>query len=110
MIAYTIATPAEEATKRGLGHFESALEVGKKYARDSEEYKNSLGERNHMGRQIPKLLDRFECDMIVLPTNVAVEPADVGGCPVVSVPMGFYPPGTEIVRQNGMVEVGPGIP
>ncbi|KAF7943182.1 hypothetical protein EAE96_011119 [Botrytis aclada] len=109
VIAYTIATPAEEATKRGLGHFESALEVGKKYARDSEEYTNSLAE-THMGRQIPKLLDKFDCDMIVLPTNVAVEPADVGGCPVVSVPMGFYPPGTEIVRQDGMVEVGPGIP
>ncbi|KAM0184766.1 hypothetical protein ACHAPC_005676 [Botrytis cinerea] len=110
VIAYTIATPAEEAMKRGLGHFESALEVGKNYIKDSEEYKNSLTERNHMGRQIPKLLDKFECDMIVLPTNVAVEPADVGGCPVVSVPMGFYPPGTEIVRQSGMVEVGPGIP
>lgn len=110
VIAYTIATPAEEAMKRGLGHFESALEVGKNYTKDSEEYKNSLTERNHMGRQIPKLLDKFECDMIVLPTNVAVEPADVGGCPVVSVPMGFYPPGTEIVRQSGMVEVGPGIP
>ncbi|TEY85100.1 hypothetical protein BOTCAL_0017g00120 [Botryotinia calthae] len=93
VIAYTVATPAEEATKRGLGHFESALEVGKKYTRDSEEYKNSLAERNHMGKQIPKLLDKFECDMIVLPTSVAVEPADVGGCPV-----------------NGMVEVGPGIP
>ncbi|TGO84337.1 hypothetical protein BPOR_0517g00040 [Botrytis porri] len=110
IIAYTTATPAEEATKRGLGHFESALEVGKKYTRDSEEYRNSMAERNHMGRQIPKLLDKFNCDMIVLPTNVAVEPADVGGCPVVSVPMGFYPPETEIVRQNGMVEVGPGIP
>ncbi|KAM0143944.1 hypothetical protein ACHAP3_001211 [Botrytis cinerea] len=110
VIAYTIATPAEEAMKRGLGHFESALEVGKNYTKDSEEYKNSLAERNHMGRQIPKLLDKFECDIIVLPTNVAVEPADVGGCPVVSVPMGFYPPGTEIVRQSGMVEVGPGIP
>ncbi|TGO56632.1 hypothetical protein BCON_0075g00220 [Botryotinia convoluta] len=110
VIAYTIATPAEEATQRGLGHFESALEVGKKYAKDSEEYKNSSAERNHMGRQIPKLLDKFECDMIALPTNVAVEPADVGGCPVVSVPMGFYPPETEIVRQSEMVEVGPGIP
>ncbi|TGO43227.1 hypothetical protein BHYA_0002g00310 [Botrytis hyacinthi] len=110
VIAYTNATPAEEAAKRGLGHFESALEVGKKYARDSEEYRNSMAERNRMGRQIPKLLDKFDCDMIVLPTNVAVEPADVGGCPVVSVPMGFYPPETEIMRQNGMVEVGPGIP
>ncbi|TGO18646.1 hypothetical protein BTUL_0008g00270 [Botrytis tulipae] len=110
VITYTIATPAEEAMKRGLGHFESALEVGKKYARDSEGYRNSMAERNHMGKQIPKLLDKFDCDMIVLPTNVAVEPADVGGCPVVSVPMGFYPPETEIVRQNGMVEVGPGIP
>ncbi|THV48048.1 hypothetical protein BGAL_0271g00140 [Botrytis galanthina] len=110
VIAYTNATPAEEATKRGLGHFESALEVGKKYARDSEEYRNSMAERNRMGRQISKLLDKFDCDSIVLPTNVAVEPADVGGCPVVSVPMGFYPPETEIVKQNGMVEVGPGIP
>lgn len=69
-----------------------------------------MAERDHMGRQIPKLLDKFDCDMIVLPTNVAVEPADVEGCPVVSIPMGFYPPETAIVRQNGMVEVGPGIP
>ncbi|TGO69869.1 hypothetical protein BOTNAR_0006g00580 [Botryotinia narcissicola] len=110
VIDYTNATPAEEAIKRGLGHFESALELGEKYAKDSEEYRNSMVERNYMGRQIPKLLDKFDCDLIVLPRNVAVEPADVGGCPVVSVPMGFHPPETEIVRQNGMVEVGPGIP
>lgn len=63
-----------------------------------------------MGREIPKLLDKFECDIIVLPTSVAAEPADVGGCPVVSVPMGFYPEGTEVRREGGMVDVGPRIP
>ena len=64
-----------------------------------------------MGKQISKLLDKFECDMVVLPTNVAMEPADVGGNPVVNVPMGFYPEGTDVIRKsNGLVDVGPGIP
>ncbi|KAJ8063912.1 hypothetical protein OCU04_007762 [Sclerotinia nivalis] len=110
IISYTIATPAEEASTRGYSFFESCLEAGKTYSPNSEEYKNSKNEREYMGKQIPKLLDKFECDMIVLPTCVAVEPADVGGNPVVSVPMGYYPAGTEISRLNGMVDVGPGIP
>lgn len=63
-----------------------------------------------MGKQIPMLLDKFECDMILLPTNLAIEPADVGGNPIVCVPMGYYPPGTEVIEKDGMVDVGPGIP
>ncbi|KAF7876655.1 hypothetical protein EAF04_001740 [Stromatinia cepivora] len=110
IISYTIATPVEEASTRGYSFFESCLEAGKTYSHNSEGYTYSKAEREYMGKQIPKLLDKFECDMIVLPTCVAVEPADVGGNPVVSVPMGYYPAGKEISRQNGMVDVGPGIP
>lgn len=109
-MSYTIATSAEEASTRGYSFFESCLEAGNTYTRDSEEYKNSRAERESMGRQIPKLLDKCGCDMIVLPTNLAMEPADVGGNPVVNVPMGFYPMGTEIRMRNGLVDCGPGIP
>ncbi|KAB8293264.1 hypothetical protein EYC80_007595 [Monilinia laxa] len=110
VMSYTIATTTEEASTRGYSFFESCLEAGDTYSRDSEEYKNSRAEREYMGKQIPKLLDKFECDMIVLPTNLAMEPADVGGNPVVNVPMGFYPMGTEISMRNGLVDCGPGIP
>ncbi|QSZ31323.1 hypothetical protein DSL72_000886 [Monilinia vaccinii-corymbosi] len=110
VISYTIATPTEEASTRGYSYFESCLRAGKTYSRGSEEYKHSKAERDYMGKQIPKLLDKFGCDMIVLPTNLAMEPADVGGNPVVSVPMGFYPMGMEVSRRNDLVDCGPGIP
>lgn len=110
IISYTITTPAEEASTRGYAFLESCLQAGKSYSHNSDEYINSKAEREYMGRQISKLLDKFECDMILLPTCVAVEPADVGGNPVVSVPMGYYPAGTEVTIQNGMVDFGPGIP
>ncbi|ESZ96658.1 hypothetical protein SBOR_2917 [Sclerotinia borealis F-4128] len=111
IISYTLATPAEEASTRGYSFFASCLHAGQTYSRNSEEYLNSKAERENMGKQISKLLDKFECDMILLPTNLAMEPADVGGNPVVSVPMGYYPEGTEVIRKgNGLVDVGPGIP
>ncbi|CAD6443092.1 f36f43c8-6391-4823-9442-09779ff9632e [Sclerotinia trifoliorum] len=110
IISYTITTPAEEASTRGYTFLESCLKAGNTYSPISEEYINSKTEREYMGKQILKLLDKFECDMILLPTCVAVEPADVGGNPVVSVPMGYYPAGTEIMRRNGMVDAGAGIP
>src|SRR5690349_3279230 len=87
IISYTITTPAEEASTRGYTFVESCLKAGNTYSPISEEYINSKTEREYMGKQTLKLLDKFECDMILLPTCVAVEPADVGGNPVVSVPM-----------------------
>ncbi|PQE19304.1 amidase protein [Rutstroemia sp. NJR-2017a BVV2] len=93
VIEYLKTTPAEEASIRTLEYFENYVTID-------------------MGKQIPKLLERYSCDVIMLPTKVACEPADVGGNPVVGVPMGYYPEDTEVTRKqsNGLVDIGPGVP
>ncbi|KAM3072192.1 hypothetical protein ACMFMF_007585 [Clarireedia jacksonii] len=112
IIEYLKTTPEEEADIRNLEYLENYVTIGQQYTRESREYKRSLAQRLDMGKQIPKLLERYSCDIIMLPTNVACEPADVGGNPVVGVPMGYYPEYTEVTRKqsNGLVDVGPGVP
>jgi amidase len=112
VIEYLKTTPEEEANIRTLEYFENYVTIGQKYTRESEEYKRSLAHRLDVGKQIPKLLERYSCDVIMLPTKVACEPADVGGNPVVGVPMGYYPEDTEVTRKqsNGLVNIGPGVP
>lgn len=57
-------------------------------------------------------LAAFNLDALILPTNYSPNLPALAGLPVVTVPMGFYPPNSSVsVSQNwGLVEVGPNIP
>jgi amidase len=112
VIEYLKKAPVKEADVRTLEYFENYATIGQKYTGESEEYKRSLAQRLGMGKHIPKLLERYSCDIIMLPVKVACEPADVSGNPVVGVPLGYYPEDTEVMRKqsNGLVDIGPGMP
>lgn len=93
-----------------MTEFIASEQVGQKYDMDSDEFKVSLSRRHRIGRQIPELLDRHNCDLIAVPSIDTS--ADVGGCPTVAVPSGFYPEQTPIQRRRGggLVTVGPNVP
>jgi amidase len=63
---------------------------------------------------IDAALSRHRCDVILSPTlSVTLQTfAAKAGSPVLSVPMGVYPLGTRVEKdeRNGLVNVAPGIP
>ena len=64
-----------------------------------------------MGGGILGALKRDKLDAVVLPTEFAPTWAAGVGSPIISVPMGSYPAGTPIVRNDwGLVTSGPNVP
>ncbi|KAK0657888.1 amidase signature domain-containing protein [Cercophora newfieldiana] len=60
-------------------------------------------------------MDRHGCDVVLAPAGSLDLQAfsSIGGNPVMTVPMGFYPEGTKVERdehRGGLVSVAPGIP
>jgi amidase len=60
-------------------------------------------------------MDRHDCDVLIAPAgSLTLQSfASMGGNPAMTVPMGFYPEGTEVRRdemRGGLVSVAPGIP
>lgn len=56
-------------------------------------------------------LDRHDLTAVAMPTSLATEWTAVVGAPMVSVPLGHYPPGADEVRLgDGVVETAPGVP
>ena len=57
-------------------------------------------------------LSSYNLDALILPTNYAPNLPARAGLPVVTVPMGFYPSNTTVVKSNlwNLVEIGPNIP
>lgn len=110
LIQYTKDHPDEMASEYGMMEWEKAEKFAEKYAPDSPEVAASMERRHRMGRQIPQLMDRYNCDLLVLTGSVDTT-AEVGGCPCLSVPLGRYPDDQETQKtEAGHVDVGPNIP
>ena len=58
------------------------------------------------------LLANYSLDALILPTNFSPGLPALVGTPVVTVPLGFYPPSEAVVnnRRGTLVETGPNIP
>jgi hypothetical protein len=64
----------------------------------------------HLGKELARLLDDHQCDMLVAPTSMDL-PLDLGGLPSVSVPIGFYSTNRNATKNaEGMITKGPNIP
>lgn len=111
LIKYTKDTPEEENDKWGVDEWLKCEDLGSKYGSESIQFQQSLDWRNRIGQQISELLDRTECDFIFVPSTVDTS-ANVGGCPTVGVPLGFYPDETPVTRRksSGLVTIGPNVP
>ncbi|KAJ5090975.1 hypothetical protein N7532_009659 [Penicillium argentinense] len=101
----------EECEKWGVDEWLKCEELGQQYGPQSEQFKRSLAWRQHIGQQIHELLERTQSDLIFVPSTVDTS-ANVGGCPTVGVPLGFYPADTPVSRRksSGLVTVGPNVP
>ena len=57
-------------------------------------------------------LDRNKLDALIMPTFASFHLPAIAGLPVITVPLGFFPPDTPVVMnaKGTMVSVGPGIP
>ena len=57
-------------------------------------------------------LDRYHLDALVMPTFTSFYLPAIAGLPIVTVPLGFFPPGTPLGRnaKGTLYNVAPGIP
>ena len=57
-------------------------------------------------------LDRYGLDALVMPTFASFHLPSIAGLPIVTVPLGFYPPDTEIAMnlKGTLVNVAPNVP
>lgn len=111
VIKYTRDTPEEQNDKWGMDEWLKCEDLGTEYGPESDEFRRSLDWRNRIGRQISELLDRTDCDFIFVPSTVDTS-ANVGGCPTISIPLGFYPEEAPVTRRkpSGLVTTGPNVP
>ncbi|MCJ1359548.1 MAG: hypothetical protein MMC33_009550 [Icmadophila ericetorum] len=110
VMEYTENTPCEEYTRWRMSEWIEVEAAAGKYGKDSKEYKRSCHRRSRTAGQILELLDRYDCDLLLVSgaTNTS---ADIAGCPAISVPMSSFPKDSPIKRtENGMVSKGPNIP
>ena len=58
------------------------------------------------------VLDKYDLDALVMPTFTSFLLPAIAGLPVVSVPLGFFPSGTNVVwnAKGNLINVAPGIP
>lgn len=107
---YTAATPSEAKAEYGMEAWRRAERFSQETPPGSSKYHSSQERRRRMAKQIPELLDRTKCDLIVL-TGATDTTAEVGGCPCLSVPLGRFPDDQKLEKNEfGHVSTGPNIP
>lgn len=110
VMTYTINEADERYTDFGMKDFEAALRALSEHEKEPEKYRRSLDRRNHIGKQLPELLEREQCDLLVAPSWTETT-ANIGGCPQISVPIGKYPSDFKTkLNTDGRLIEGPGIP
>ena len=57
-------------------------------------------------------LDKYNCDVLAMPTFASFHLPAIAGLPIITVPLGYYPANTSLVMNSKgtMVSVAPGIP
>ena len=108
LVRFTTDDPSEENSKYGCGWLENANRST--LTSDSPELIERKEGQERLGHEIQELLDKYECDAIMVPTSTDI-PYDLGGNPAISVPMGFYSKDKKVTRTKfGAVTKGPNIP
>ena len=109
---FTHHFPQEDYPDRDTGVWDMALSLG--FNNTSPEfwpyYQLNLEIAGPQG--ILGLLKNYSLDALILPTNFSPGLPALVGTPVVTVPLGFYPPSEPVVRnmRGTLVETGPNIP
>ena len=112
LIHYTKTTPEEGYPFRDIALWEVAMEYPYE-DNTSEFFAEAYGRLYKWGTEggITGVLDKFNLDALVHPTDFANHPAGPGGLPLLSVPIGFAPADTrKRCGRGGMMEAGPNTP
>ncbi|MCJ1271812.1 hypothetical protein MMC22_011717 [Lobaria immixta] len=104
--------PLEDYPDRDTALFDRLLAVGSNNTSQEflDAYQTNLAIAGPQG--ILGLLANFSLDALILPTAYSPGLPALAGLPVVTVPLGFFPYNTTVVRneRKTLVEVGPNIP
>lgn len=109
---FTRAFPPEDYPDRDTGVWDESLALG--YGNTDPRfwaaYQTNLEIAGPQG--ILGLLTNYSLDALILPTDFSPGLPALVGLPVITVPLGFYPPNTTVVRnrRGTLVETGPNIP
>lgn len=109
---FTQNFPPEDYPDRDTAIWDQALALN--YSNTSPEFWQQYQTNLEIsGRQgILGLLTNYSLDALILPTAFAPELPALNGLPLITVPMGFYPPNTTVIKnaRGTLVEIGPNIP
>jgi amidase len=109
---FTHAFPPEDYPDRDTGVWDQALGLG--FDNLSPQfwaaYQINLQTAGPQG--ILGLLANYSLDALILPTDFSPGLPALIGTPVITVPMGFYPANTTVIKnqRGSLVEVGPNVP
>jgi amidase len=110
---FTQHSPLEDYPDRDTGVWDEALDIQGYNNTDPRfwaAYQQNLffgGEGGLLGA-----LETHNLDAVILPSNIAFRFAAIVGTPVVTVPLGVFPPDAPIIpnRRGNLVTVGPNVP
>lgn len=108
LVKFTEDNPLQENSKYGCDWLQNANRS--KLRSGTAEMNERKAGQEQLGKEIEELLDRYQCDAIMVPTSANI-PYDLGGNPAISVPLGFYSSNRSITRNKfGAVLKGANIP
>jgi amidase len=110
---FTQSFPLEDYPDRNTGVWDEALDVQGYNNTDPRfwaAYQQNLlfgGEGGLLGA-----LERHDLDAVILPSTFAFRFAAIVGAPVVTVPLGVYPPDAPVIpnSRGNLVSLGPNVP
>ncbi|KAJ5093382.1 hypothetical protein N7456_009243 [Penicillium angulare] len=112
VISWTQVDPREQYPSRGTQNMEAAWNGLDN--RECEEFKTALEHMEWLAHEggVRGALRKDNLDALILPTCVSPIIPALGGYPIITVPMGFYPKDTEIKMcpRGDLIERGPDLP
>ncbi|CZS91484.1 hypothetical protein WAI453_011713 [Rhynchosporium graminicola] len=109
---FTQGSPLEQYPLRNTATWDDALSLG--YNNSDYRFWQAYQASYYFGAEggVLGALEKYKIDALILPTDYSSGPSARAGLPVVTVPLGYYPPNTTIVKSEdyGLVSVAPNIP
>jgi amidase len=108
---YTHHFNLEEYPNRDTGRWDQSLSLG--YNNSDSRFWEAYRYSSYLGGEggVLGALKTYNLDALILPTDGSAGLPARAGLPIVTVPLGFYPSNTTVVKSpRGLVEVGPNVP
>ena len=109
---FTRTTPEEEFPSRDIETWDEALALN--LTQESPEYLAAVAQNMYLGSDATILgaLEQYDLDALIIPTSQSAGVAAIAGYPVVTVPLGFYPPTQNVTlnARGNLVAIGPNVP